>query len=452
VLDGSFTAAQFQVGANANQTIAVSIGNASTNSLGAYQFNNTANPVTGAALVSGDLTINGVNVGVSTSGGADSIVTAINSVTNQTSVTASATSTIVAAQSPTGSVALLTGDLVINGTDIGAVGISSYNPATQGAAVATAINLRTSTTGVTATANATTGALTLSSSIGKTIAITTANGAAGASRVENVTGLEVSGTAASQNATDALILNGVKGVSIGTFAFANATDGRTFTVGSKVFEFTAAGTTGATNGSGNTVVGGSYTNDATLNAQLLLAINDATNGAPGVIATTTGGTNITLTSKFAGIETVASNTLADGGAGAVTAINNASVAASGIVEGSVVTLGGISYTFVKTGSTGNSISLTNAGTGTQATLQAATDLAAAINLNHTNKLTNITSGAASNVGVTGALTVTSDLNGLPGNATVDATGTAAAAGKLTETHTDKPMALTRRARLTASSR
>src|SRR5258706_8379719 len=34
VLDGSFTAAQFQVGANANQTISVSIGNASTNSLG----------------------------------------------------------------------------------------------------------------------------------------------------------------------------------------------------------------------------------------------------------------------------------------------------------------------------------------------------------------------------------------------------------------------------------
>jgi flagellin len=196
-------------------------------------------------------------------------------------------------------------------------------------------------------------------------------------------------------------------------------------------------TTGATNGSGNTVVGGSYTNDATLNVQVLAAINDATNGAPGVIATTSGGTNVTVTSKFAGVETVASNTIADGGAGAVTAINNSSVAASGINEGDVVTLGGISYTFVKSASSGNNISLTNAGTGTQATLQAATDLAAAINLNHTNKLTNITAGAAANAGVTGTVTVTSDLNGLPGNATVDATGTAAQAGRLTETHTDK---------------
>src|SRR4051812_21276000 len=74
VLDGSFTSAQFQVGANANQTISVSIGNASASALGAFQYNNSSSPVIGTALASGDLTINGVNVGASTSGSADSIV------------------------------------------------------------------------------------------------------------------------------------------------------------------------------------------------------------------------------------------------------------------------------------------------------------------------------------------------------------------------------------------
>ena len=36
LLDGTFTSSQFQVGANANQTISVSIGGATTNLLGAY--------------------------------------------------------------------------------------------------------------------------------------------------------------------------------------------------------------------------------------------------------------------------------------------------------------------------------------------------------------------------------------------------------------------------------
>jgi flagellin len=70
ILDGTFTAAQFQVGANANQTITASTGNAQTSALGAYQYNNTSSAVSGNALASGDLTINGVNVGASTSGSA----------------------------------------------------------------------------------------------------------------------------------------------------------------------------------------------------------------------------------------------------------------------------------------------------------------------------------------------------------------------------------------------
>jgi flagellin len=441
VLDGSFTSAQFQVGANANQTISVSIGNASTTALGSYQYNNTANPVTGSALASGDLTINGVNVGASTSGSADSVVNAINSVTNQTAVTASATSSITASNAPTGSVALLTGDLVINGTDIGAVGISSYDKAVQGAAIATQINLRTNTTGVAAVANSQTGALTLSSSTGKTISVTTNNGGAGASRIENVTGLEVSGTAAAQNATGALVITGTKATGAATLTFqaAGAGDGSTFDVGTvhyKIDSTQAVGVTGTTQG-GFTMIAG-FTDQATLATQTAAAINNVTNGTAGVTAAM-AGTALTVTSDMVGVETVQSSALTVGtavGGGGLTALTN--TVGTGIREGDDATIGGVTYTFIKGATSGNNISLTDHNqTVTQTTLAVMTDLATRINANHTAKTTNVTAGAAGNTGATGTLTLTSDLNGLPGNATITVTGGAANAARLNDTVTAK---------------
>ena len=422
LLDGTFTNSQFQVGANANQTINVTIGGATTAQLGAYQYNNSTSAVSGTALASGDLTINGVNVGASTSGSADDIVNSINSVTNQTGVTASATSSIVASNAPTGKVSLQSGDLVINGTNIGAI-TGAFDVATQGTSIANAINLKTAATGVTATANATTGALTLSSSTGKTIAITSSNGTAGAARVENATGLELS--ASTQVATETLAIGGTKGNAVATFAFADVTTGDTFTVGSTQYTFDATKTTGTADGSGGFYVGGSFTDDATLNAQVLDAINGTTtpgSAAPGVIATTTGGTNVTITDKFLGVETTASHTLTDGGGGAVTAITNN--AGTGIAEGATAIINGTTYTFTKAASSGNNISLTQTGNDAAAAILVATDLAAAVNAGHTAKTTEVT---AANGG-TSTVTVTSDLRGTPGNATVATTGTAAGAG------------------------
>src|SRR5699024_5520840 len=97
ILDGSFSGAQFQVGANAHQTILVNIGSAQTSALGSYQVGNTAVAVNGTALAGGDLTINGIDVGVSVSGSAEDIATAINSVGPQTGVTASASTQITSA-------------------------------------------------------------------------------------------------------------------------------------------------------------------------------------------------------------------------------------------------------------------------------------------------------------------------------------------------------------------
>ena len=365
MLDGSFSSAQFQVGANANQTITVQIGTAAPTALGAYQYNNSSSPVSGSALASGDLTINGVNVGTSVSGSADDIVVAVNGVTSQSGVTATATSSITATNAPTGKVDLQSGDLVINGVNIGAV-TGSFNTATQGASIASAINAKTASTGVSATANSVNGQITLASSTGKTIAVTSANGTAGAARLENATGLEVS--ASSTQAAGTLTLAGTKGTGVATMAFADVTNGDTFTVGSTIFEFQTAGTTGAIVG-GHVIIGDTYTNDATLNTEVLQAVNGAN---IGVTATSTGGTNVTLTDNFVGVETTASHTITDGGGGAVTAITN--TAGTGIAENATVILNGSTYTFVKGSSSGNNISLTQTGNNAAALALAATAL------------------------------------------------------------------------------
>jgi flagellin len=96
LLDGSFTNAAFQVGANVGETITVgSIGNASSATLGSYSLAQ----VTGAAastfgaITAGDLTINGVSVGAigadtNSANRASSLAAAINSYSSQTGVSA----------------------------------------------------------------------------------------------------------------------------------------------------------------------------------------------------------------------------------------------------------------------------------------------------------------------------------------------------------------------------
>jgi flagellin len=96
LLDGSFTNAAFQIGANVGETITVgSLGNAGSATLGSY----SRAQVTGAAastfgaITAGDLTINGVSVGAigadtNTANRASSIAAAINSYSSQTGVSA----------------------------------------------------------------------------------------------------------------------------------------------------------------------------------------------------------------------------------------------------------------------------------------------------------------------------------------------------------------------------
>ena len=425
VLDGSFATALFQVGANANQTISVSIDDASTSSLGAYQFTNTASPVSGTALASGDLTINSVNVGASSDGSADAIVSAINAVSNQTNVTASATSSV----SPTSTVFrgadLNSGDLVINGVNVGAqTGVN--NVATQGANIASAINSVTSTTGVTASANSATGQITLSSGVGETIAITTSNGNAGAARVENATGLDV--TAGNTVATGDLTLSGATGVSTVAFA-AVAVVGDTVTVNGDTYTFAAAAS-----GTNIIAIGADQNASAT---NLFTAINNAealkTTG-PTVTATNGTAGQVDITSDHATSD-VAHITITETEAGTnQTIVNDVGSAAAGLAQDDTLTLGGVTYEF---GYTGDAVTGSNTLVVMGATAAAtAANLEAAIDAQDTANTTNITASVAGavvsltsdNTGASGILDIV-DTVGLPaagaafGNAAGGADGT-----------------------------
>ncbi len=123
LLDGTFTSQQFQVGADANQTISItSIASARTTALGAsYSATTTGGAVGITAISGGNVTINGVAIvdsvtdGVSTAdatASAKAKAAAINA-TSGTGVTATVNATSVAGTSQTAVAG--TGTITING-------------------------------------------------------------------------------------------------------------------------------------------------------------------------------------------------------------------------------------------------------------------------------------------------------------------------------------------------
>lgn len=404
IIDGTFTSAQFQVGANAAQTITVNVGNAQISALGSYQANGAV-AVSGTALVAGDLTINGTDVGPSTSGSAEAIATAINGVAKDTGVTATASTSLESANTLLRNQSLQSGDLVINGVNIGGVA-GSNNLATQGGNVAAAINAVANQTGVTATANQATGALTLSSSTGKTIAISTLNGAAGANRLENASGLEVRGATATASTDVVTFANGTLGTNDLTVTGFDTDDtttiaalaGETITIQGVTFEYTDG--TGATGTNVEVDLTGVTSNDdiaAALNTQI-----DAQVTAGNLKNVTTGvaANVVTLTS---GVMTATTTNL-DATISAGASIADDLTAGTGAAVGDTVNVGGVTYEFVFAGGTASG-SNTAVSLGATDTLTAQA-FSAAVTAQYAAGNTNIqTSGAAA------AITLTSDLLG-----------------------------------------
>eukprot|EP01036_Dinobryon_divergens_P041411 gene41411-54895_t len=197
LLDGTFTAQTFQVGANgtANDVVAVSsIASARSNSLGVGASSSYSARVTGISastgsyLAAGALAINGQAVGAAATDGVSSsyaktsgiaVAAAINAMSGNTNVTATVSATTVAGVSVAASTALAAGAVTVNGVDIGALSATTTGVG-RGAQVAAAINLKSSQTGVTAVANTTTGAVSLTAADGRNIIVGGTTGATAA--------------------------------------------------------------------------------------------------------------------------------------------------------------------------------------------------------------------------------------------------------------------------------
>ena len=257
LLDGSFVAQKFQVGANtsANDSITVSsISSARTSSLGgsgtSTSTTKTSTAVTATALAAGELTLNGFQVGASavgasagqSAGSAFSKAAAINAVSAQSGVTATAQATTVTGAVATAFTGVTSGvTTTINGIVIGDIAAGT-DAIGQGANTAAAINLKSSQTGVTATAD-NTGKVTLTAADGRDIAV-------GAGLTAAATGL----TPATTNGTIKLDTANAAGIVVsgGTPANAGLTAGTTaptttLTVNSisSINVLTAAGATNA---------------------------------------------------------------------------------------------------------------------------------------------------------------------------------------------------------------
>lgn len=183
LLDGSFSAT-FQVGANAGQTVDVSIAELTADKLGASDASGVSANGVDKALANGDLSINGVDIKasqatddtastVNAANSGISKVAAINRESDKTGVTAYVNETVAVGTKMTASAAA--DDLVLNGVTI-ALSTSTDAGATR-ASVVESINAVSDQTGVVATDSGTdSGGVTLSAADGRNIELSLGGG------------------------------------------------------------------------------------------------------------------------------------------------------------------------------------------------------------------------------------------------------------------------------------
>ena len=192
ILDGSFSAAKFHVGANAGETISVSIGAARATSMGAHQVAGAeelgATVAANAALVANayageTLTINGNSVATVTTSANDTafaIANAVNGQSGTTGVTATAETKVVidagaglaAAETLTFTLGSYTGTNTAIGSEK-TISAAITDP-TDLTAVASAINAEAASTGVSAELSDDLSQITLTQASGYNIGISSA--------------------------------------------------------------------------------------------------------------------------------------------------------------------------------------------------------------------------------------------------------------------------------------
>jgi flagellin len=180
VLDGTFGTSQFQVGANAGETISINLSQGVRTSQIGSIVNVEGTAVTGNALTDGGLTIQvgsgtAVSVGASADGdeagqsdeSAFAKAAAINAA-GITGLTATASTEVTTTLAATGGSATDTYALSVNGIDIFAAG-SDASTAITAQAIVDAVNLESATTGVTAELDA--GDVTFTAADGRDIVL-----------------------------------------------------------------------------------------------------------------------------------------------------------------------------------------------------------------------------------------------------------------------------------------
>ncbi|GAA3954105.1 flagellin [Allohahella marinimesophila] len=212
LLDGSFSSAQFQTGANVGDTVKVSIGKLDQDSLGtaltaglSSNVSKTGLTTGDDALVAGDLVINGVAIAASAaasdtastakqSSSAISKAAAINAVSAQTGVTATANANTVEGTTVANSAAAIGTaiNVTVNGVAIALTKSGTGDAEVDLAGVADALNAKTGATGVSAAVVKTDGGarIDLTAEDGRNIQLTAASSDA------NTFGLAAAGTTA----------------------------------------------------------------------------------------------------------------------------------------------------------------------------------------------------------------------------------------------------------------
>ena len=353
LLDGTFTAQNFQVGANgtANDMVSVSsIASARSNSLGVGASSSYASKVvgisasTGSYLAAGALSINSQAVGSAPSDGVSNsyartsglaVAAAINAISGNTNVTATVSATTSAGVSVAASTALAAGAVLINGVDIGALSAASSGVG-RGAQVAAAINLKTSQTGVTAVADTTTGAVKLTAADGRNIIVSGTTGASAAVGLGTgtVTYGTVAGTALSVTTSTAANQLFINGVDVGEIAAGTSVTDRGDKVAAAINALSERTGVTATNAAGKVTLSGAvYSNSASDNT----FTGSATTGNTsfGINATFTSATNIAVTvtaAQYVSRSTVTLNSAASAGI-SVAGVNSNALSATGLSEG-----------------------------------------------------------------------------------------------------------------------
>jgi flagellin len=186
LLDGTFNNRTIQVGANANQTIGVTIENTSTSKLGSTLSSSLTASNNGVAMASGDLILNGTSIGASfaasdNASSADASISAIskaaaiNLLTSVTGVSAKADAVVALGVGQTAAVG--SGTITVNGVATSAL-VMTGTGSVDRTTIVQAINEKSALSGVTAidTGLSTTG-IQLSAADGRNITVLlTSNG------------------------------------------------------------------------------------------------------------------------------------------------------------------------------------------------------------------------------------------------------------------------------------